>query len=275
MSNLLQAPIIKHNGNKDQDSQHWGKAIRTHELEAAFASCLGAKDFAMYKVMMFLSGNAAEKFRVSESTIMERCNISESGYKNARKKLVKMGWIDHVPSEYIQVNFNKIYSDYDDYRQGCFENTPSSSETAQLTAPQAVYSWNQGNSSEKGLGFSENTYNNINNNIPNNMIDNNIGYNILRCENTPSAPAQSASASGVSSQPLREILFTREELENARREINAWFGIELRKLEKKYDANDLSGDGCRRMMASDEYAKLQKEYDDKREAYKQKYGVKC
>ena len=56
-----------------------GKAMRMHELEAAFACCLGQKDFAMYKVMMFLSGNAAEKFRVSEKTIMERCNISESG----------------------------------------------------------------------------------------------------------------------------------------------------------------------------------------------------
>ena len=69
----------------------------------------------MYKIMMFLTGNATEKFRVSERTIMDRCNISESGYKHARKKLAEMGWITHEPSQYIQVNFDKIYSDYDTF----------------------------------------------------------------------------------------------------------------------------------------------------------------
>ena len=254
-----------------------GKAMRMHELEAAFACCLGQKDFAMYKVMMFLTGNAAEKFRVSEKVIMERCNISESGYKNARKKLAEMGWITHEPSQYIQVNFDKIYSDYDDYKQGCFEKAPANSgRTTNLIKPDGGSSNLKGIVQNSTTGFSQHPYNNINNNIENNKKENKIGHNILRCEDTPStAAAKAATAPGASSQPLREIFFTREELEDARREINAWFGIELRKLEKKYDANDLSGGGYRRMMASDEYAKLQKEYDDKREAYKQKYGVKC
>ena len=60
----------------------------------------------MYKVMMFLTGNAENEFKVSEKTVMDRCNISESGYKKARKKLVEMGWINHMPGEYIQVNFS-------------------------------------------------------------------------------------------------------------------------------------------------------------------------
>ena len=76
--------MIRHKGVKDRDPRGWGFAHRTHELEAAFACCLGSKDFAMYKVMLFLSGNAPDKFRASEKTVMERCNISESGYKGAR-----------------------------------------------------------------------------------------------------------------------------------------------------------------------------------------------
>ncbi len=55
----------------------------------------------MAKIMYFLTGNAADSFRVSEKTICERCNISESGYKNARKKLVEKGWLFHKPGEYI------------------------------------------------------------------------------------------------------------------------------------------------------------------------------
>ena len=249
-----------------------------HELEAAFACCLGAKDFAMYKVMMFLSGNAPEKFRVSEKTIMDRCKISESGYKHARQKLVEMGWITHKPSQYIQVNFDKIYSDYDDYKRGCFEKSPpNKGETANLATPDGGSSNLKGSAQNSTMGFSQHPYNNINNNIHNNKIENKIGHNVLRCEDTPSTMAQSAIAPGASSQPLREIFYTysREEIEKARREIYSWFGVEERKLERKYGADQLFGDGCVKMMESEEYAKLQKEFDDKREAFKQKYGVKC
>lgn len=137
-----------------------------HELEAAFACCLGAKDFAMYKVMMFLTGNAPEKFRVSEKIIMERCNISESGYKHARKKLVEMGWIEHKPSQYIQVNFDKIYSDYEDYKEGYFEKPHAKkATTANLKTPDGVVSNSEGYIQNSSMGFFQHPYNNINNNI--------------------------------------------------------------------------------------------------------------
>ena len=51
---------------------------------------------------------------------MERCNISESGYKNARKKLIDKGWISLVAGEEIAVNFDAIYN----CGKGITENTP-------------------------------------------------------------------------------------------------------------------------------------------------------
>lgn len=61
---------------------------------------------------------------MAEKTIMERCNISESGYKNARKKLIEKGWISLVAGEEIAVNFDAIYN----YGKGVTENTPQKNE---------------------------------------------------------------------------------------------------------------------------------------------------
>lgn len=144
MPNMNQAPLLKYNGDKMKDNKNWGKAIRTHELEAAIMNGLGPKDMAMLKVMLFLTGNA-DGFAVAEKTICERCNISESGYKNARKKLADMGWITHSNGEII-VNYNtilKIEGISQNTSQGISENTPQ--------------------------GISQNTHNNIRNNINNNI----------------------------------------------------------------------------------------------------------
>lgn len=107
---MVKAPVIKYNGEKFQEGK-LGKAIRSHELEAAIANGLGERDFAAYKVMMFLTGNA-QGFGVAEKTICERCNISESAYKKARSKLVQMGWITHIQGKEIIVNYDEIYKIY-------------------------------------------------------------------------------------------------------------------------------------------------------------------
>lgn len=64
----------------------------------------------MIKLMYFLTANA-DGFKIAEKTVLQRCNISESGYKAARKKLVEMGWIYYKPGGYIKVNYNKIFSE--------------------------------------------------------------------------------------------------------------------------------------------------------------------
>lgn len=152
MTKYQQAPVIKNIGDKFQKDNGMGKAIRNHSLEEAIACGLGERDFAAYKVMMFLTGNA-EGFAVAEKTICERCNIGETAYKKARKKLAEMGWIIHEQGKTIAVNYNKImgYSEYTPEenieKEGYSQYTP------------------QGYSNNTPLGYSENTHNNIRDNI--------------------------------------------------------------------------------------------------------------
>lgn len=152
MANYNQAPAIKYNGEKMKDTKKMGKAIRTHELEMALMCGLGAKDMAQLKIMLFLTGNA-EGFQVAEKTICERCNISESGYKTARKKLEEKGWITLNKSKELVVNYNVIYKSL-----GITENTP-------LNDNQKSKGYTENTSmryTEKSpQGYSENTHNNI------------------------------------------------------------------------------------------------------------------
>lgn len=130
-----QAPIIKAIGNKDgsqnSERKNWGKAIRRHELEAAICCCIGNRNMAQLKTMLFLTGNAEAKeggensFRVAKKTICERMNMSEQRYYDARKELEKIGWIHYDEKEnVIFINYNKIYSDYDAYLVGLRNDSP-------------------------------------------------------------------------------------------------------------------------------------------------------
>lgn len=158
MPNYNQAPVIAVQGTKNRDSKGWGKAIRTHELETILMTQLGSRDMAMLKIMLFLTGNA-EGFAVAEKTICERCNISESGYKKARKSLIDMGWITLQQGKEIRVNYDNIY--------GITENTPSNDleKNKGITENTPLrYIENT------PLGITENTHNNITNNINDNII---------------------------------------------------------------------------------------------------------
>lgn len=176
MGNFQQAPELKAVGQKQRDSKKWGKAIRTHELETAIMCGLGDRDFAAMKVMLFLTGNAAnEGFRVAEKTIMERCNISESAYKNARKKLVSMGWISHEAGKHITVNYDAVYGGKGDTNNTPIEETKKSKGITDNTP--------LGICENTPMGYRENTYNNITNNInkyDNGEIETPSAYSISR-----------------------------------------------------------------------------------------------
>lgn len=156
MANYNQAPQIKYNGEKYRDSKGWGKAIRTHELETAIMNGLGERDMAMLKIMLFLTGNA-EGFGVAEKTICERCNMSESGYRKARKKLEEKNWITVTDGKII-VNYNVIL--------GITENTPiiHSQKTMGITenTPLTI-------TENTPLGITENTHNSISDSIKDNI----------------------------------------------------------------------------------------------------------
>lgn len=279
MGYFEQSPELRHNGEKYQSPHGWGKAIRTHELETAIFCCLGQKDYAMAKIMLFLTGNA-EGFRVSERTICHRCNISESGYKKARKKLVERQWIFHKAGGYIQVNFNKIFSDYKAIEAGCSQDDSQETEEKVdvdifeiLSNPSEVSSvQTTGNTEKTEGGFPQNTYNNINNNI-NNKINSISEQNSITeyCEDTRSEVA-CATSPQASSQLLRRESYTKKEIEKAKEDYFSWYSKQERMIERKYNYAQSSED-FKRMVESEEYDALQTEALEKRNALEQEYGI--
>ena len=186
-----QAPIIKAIGNKDgsQDRKNLGRAIRTHELEAAICCCIGNRDIAKLKTMLFLTGNAETKngndkpFRVAKKTICERMNLSEQRYYDARKGLEKMGWIHYDSKEnVIYVNYNKIYSDYDAYLADLHNVSPEKedieSEANLMKTEELTLENNEGLHNVSPSDCLNVRHNNIKNNINksiNNKINDGVG----------------------------------------------------------------------------------------------------
>lgn len=159
MPNYNQAPSIKYIGNKLSDEKKWGYAKRSHEVESAIMCGLGERDMAMLKIMLFLTGNA-EGFQVAEATICERCNISSTGYKKARKKLTQMGWL-HLNAEdnTIEVDYNVILGK----KQGVTEDTSISSQEKELGSTindegvNSEYVYSEGVNSVLKQGLTQNT----------------------------------------------------------------------------------------------------------------------
>ena len=273
MEYFAQSPKIIYSGEKLQSPYGWGKAIRTHELEAAINCCLGQKDMAMLKIMYFLTGNA-EGFAVSEKTILERCNISESGYKNARKKLIEKDWIFHKQGEYIQVNFNKIFSDYNKLRAGSSQNTRisgSTNGTLSVREPSEVFPEENRKVIDKTQGgYPDNTHNNINNNINHNSI-NRISNKISPyCEKSASAAANAAASTDFS-QPLRGRNEKTEKIKRAEKNFRDEWNWQYNRIAEKYNgANE--PDDIQRLLASAEYKELQRMADKERMRLRDLYG---
>lgn len=176
MPNFIQAPEIKFNGEKFKETPELkGKAIYSHLFMNALMNGLGERDCAALKIMLFLCGNA-QGFKVAEKTICERCNISETGYRKARNKLVDLGWISYTPYKEIIVNYNTIY------------NTGTQCPSPLLSAPQEDYSVTVAEDySVPRTTITQYTHNNITNSI-NNKIMNNCG--VAATGGTPPSPKQ-------------------------------------------------------------------------------------
>lgn len=100
------------NSQKDYrptDWKNYGKNIRDGYLEQKIAEVCGEKQFAAYKLLMFLTGSA-DGFRIAEKTACERCSLSERGYRNARKFLKENNLIRLTPDNRIEVNYEAIYN---------------------------------------------------------------------------------------------------------------------------------------------------------------------
>ncbi len=117
------AKILDAVGEKYQERQEFvGKTIRTHNFEIALNHMLGNKDFAKYKVMMFLSGNMAwrdrkqgtKPFKVVKKTVCARCNITERSYKDIMQDLEARGWIDRT-DDFCVVRYDNFFAEWDEY----------------------------------------------------------------------------------------------------------------------------------------------------------------
>lgn len=179
MANYNQAPSLYSDGNKRLVVTGYkltGYSQRNHCLESALACCLGDRDFAMYKIMIFLTGMSDDgTFKVSEKTVCQHCNISEGGYKKAREKLSKKGWISHSKSESITIHYNKIFSDYQEYLKRYTEDTPnpeleSTGDTPSIDTkntgdtPKGYTGFPPGYTGDTSQGYTGDTHNNTNNN---------------------------------------------------------------------------------------------------------------
>ncbi len=120
MPNYNQAPILHANGQKERPGGN-GRSIRPHALEDAIMAGLGDRDMGALKLILFLTGQSTNgNFALPEKTILERCNMSIATYKRARSRLIELGWITHVPSQAIYINYDTIYDG-----QGSHNDTPS------------------------------------------------------------------------------------------------------------------------------------------------------
>lgn len=180
MPTYNQAPKIVYKGEKLTDSKGWGKTIRTHELEWKIMSELGEREMAMLKIMLFLTGNA-EGFAVAEKTICDRCNISTSGYRTARKKLSDKGWITcDLENKKIIVNYDVILGNGE---KGSTENRSVPTSSEKQSAEEELKNFKEPISENRAMGISENTpetisentHNNIRNSISNNIKEETCG----------------------------------------------------------------------------------------------------
>ena len=104
MSTLKQAPILRHNGSKNDGKQYY--ALSQAIMDIIFRELGNAS--AQLRIMIVLIGTKPNDFRISQQWMLDRTGLSERSYQRARDELVKRGWISHIPYESITVNFENI-----------------------------------------------------------------------------------------------------------------------------------------------------------------------
>lgn len=100
------APTLKHNGRKSQTDAEQFYQIPQALADIVFSSLGNAS--AQLRIMMVLIGTK-QGFNISQEWILKRTGLCERSYQEARKALVKRGWLSHSDGESITVNFNNIY----------------------------------------------------------------------------------------------------------------------------------------------------------------------
>lgn len=103
MSNLKQAPTLKHNGTKSSGQFY---ALPQDLMDIVFNQLKDKS--AQLRIMIVLIGTKPG-FKVSEQWILDRTGLQHASYITARKKLIEMGWLTLDAATTITVNINAIY----------------------------------------------------------------------------------------------------------------------------------------------------------------------
>lgn len=125
MTNLLQAPKLYYSQEAKMKGKDKGFTMRSIALEDKIMQ--ESNNVGEVKLMFFLTANAGDgSFGVAEKTVLDRCGMSESTYKRAKKALIEKGWITAVSGKSITVNIEKIMGcqvDTSSKTMGCQNDT--------------------------------------------------------------------------------------------------------------------------------------------------------
>ena len=105
---MKQAPKLEHQGKKNLEENEQFYLIPQRMADIVFYTLGNAS--AQLRIMLVLIGTKPD-FCISQKWILQRAGIGESSYINARKALVKRGWLYHSDGESIKVNFDAIRED--------------------------------------------------------------------------------------------------------------------------------------------------------------------
>ena len=107
MAHYEQAPILFFNGSKTQDNT----TNQTYQIPQTLADIIFntlGNSSAQIRIMLVLCGTK-EGFSISEKWILERTGLQHASYVNARTNLVERGWLTHINSSKLIVNYDNIY----------------------------------------------------------------------------------------------------------------------------------------------------------------------
>ena len=105
---MKQAPKLVHQGKKNLEEKEQFYLVPQRIADIVFYTLGNAS--AQLRIMLVLIGTKPD-FCISQEWILQRAGIGESSYINARKALVKRGWLYHSDGEYIKVDFDAIRED--------------------------------------------------------------------------------------------------------------------------------------------------------------------
>lgn len=105
---MKQAPTLAHNGSKNTSDGEQFYLIPQALGDIVFNKLGNAS--AQLRIMIVLLGTKPG-FNISQKWILERTGIGEKSYIEARKALVKRGWLIHTKEDSIIVDIERIYAD--------------------------------------------------------------------------------------------------------------------------------------------------------------------